>query len=218
MSFRQAQRPERSFETASTLPTIVWRKKNSSILEYEKSLRHNYRRRIQRVRKEFAHVKSVESDCSDFSSGHYSLYLQIMTRTKTRLETLSLECFKNLPAHFRLTTYYANDTMLCWHIICSDDPMLFFFFGGMNYPFQSLYASYHNNLLGIVSHAFKNGYDEIDFGQTAETAKINLGGELVERRMFIYHKNPFYFSIIRLFRKFISYDKVTPRHRVYRVN
>jgi hypothetical protein len=201
-----------------TLPTIVWRKNNADIHEYEKSLRHNYRRRIQRVRKKFSNVKSVESDCSVFSQEHYSLYLQIMNKTTTRLETLSLECFKNLPSNFGLTTYYANDIMLCWHIICKDEPALFFFFGGMNYPLQSHYASYHNNLLGIVSHAFQNGYKEIDFGQTAEIAKINLGGELSERRMFLYHKNPVYFSIIRLFRKLISYEKNTPRHRVFRIN
>jgi len=199
-----------------TLPTVILKPEAVDMAAYGKALRHPYRRRMRRVQERFNGVCAVRSDCSGFSEAHYALYLQIMDRTRTKLETLSFECFRNLPANFLLTTYYDGSKMLCWHVVCLDGDVLFFFFGGMSYSLQQRYASYYNSLFGILSLALEKGYKEIDFGQTAETAKMYLGGMLSERRLFLYHRNPLILLLIRLFRRFIGYRRYTAGYKVFK--
>lgn len=199
-----------------TLPTVILTSVGNSIDSYENSLRHTYRRRMHRIREKFAGVTSFISDCSAFNVRHYALYIEIMKKTKTKLETLSFNAFKNLPVNFRLTSYYIDNKMLCWHIVCKDSNMLFFFFGGMDYSLRDQFQSYYNNLFGILSAAIELNYRRIDFGQTAEIAKTRLGGTLSERRMFLYHRNPIVLGILKLFGNLITYSKINENHQVFK--
>jgi len=132
-----------------TLPTFIIKNKFSDLESYENSLRHNYRRRLHLFRNNFRDVRTEVSDCSLFIGEHYRLYLEIMRRTRTKLETIHMELFQNLPSNFTLSTYYHKKDMLCWHITCHDGKNLIFFFGGMNYKLRDQYQSYQNNLYGI---------------------------------------------------------------------
>jgi hypothetical protein len=201
-----------------TLPTIILKLKNNNLVDYEKALRHPYRRRLHQIRAKFVDISSLTTDCSEFTHEHYSLYLQIMKKTTTKLETLKFEIFKFLPSNFVLTTYYYLQTMICWHIVCKDTGVLFFFFGGMNYKYRNQFHAYNNNLVGILEFAFNNDYLEIDFGQTAEIAKTRLGGQLSERKMFFYHKNKFVFGILRLIKKLINYSKTNKLPSVFKAD
>lgn len=201
-----------------TLPTIILKSGFDNIESYESSLRHGYRRRIHKIRNKFFNVTSVKSDCSVFSTEHYSLYLEIMKKTTTKLETLGFNLFRHLPSNFQLTTYYNDKKMLCWYIICKDINVLFFFFGGMNYLLRDQFQSYNNNLLGIIDAAIDLKYSIIDFGQTAEIAKTRLGGTLSERRMFAYHRNPVIFYFLRLFKNLFTYSKTNEKCQVFKVD
>lgn len=199
-----------------TLPTIVLKKIFNDFEEYFQAIRYNYRRRLSNIQKKFINVNSISTHCSSFTSDHYLLYLEIMNRTKTKLEVLSFELFKNLPNKFVLTTHYHKDTMLSWHICCVDNKTMYFFFGGMNYLHRDTFHSYHNNLISILKEYFNSDCNSIDFGQTAERAKMCLGGELEERRMFLYHKNSVIFFLLRLFRKIITYSSKTESAHVFK--
>ena len=199
-----------------TLPTIVLHLICNSIENYENSLRHNYRRRIHKIREKFRDVTSITSDCMVFNKQHYDLYLQIMKKTTTKLETLSLDFFKYLPVNFQLTTFYSNGQMLYWNIVCIDEHVMFFFFGGMNYSLRDKYQSYNNNLYSMIESAINLKYNTLDFGQTAEIAKIRFGGEKSERRMFVYHRNLLVFSLLKIFRSLITYSKTTKSSRVFK--
>lgn len=194
-----------------TLPTIVLKFESTGIPGYERSLRHSYRRRIHRIREKFSNVTALTTDCTVFTEEHYALYLEIMKKTTTKLEILSLDAFRYLPSNFLLTTYYTEKKMLCWHVVCKDKEVLFFYFGGLNYAFRDQYHSYNNNLLGIISAAVDHNYGIVDFGQTAEIAKTRLGGNLSERRMFAYHRNPVFFYFLRVFKSLFTYSK-QPEH------
>lgn len=200
-----------------TLPTIILKEKFSSIESYENALRYNYRRRIHNIRKKFRNVTVVSGSCSIFTGEHYRLYLEIMKRTRTKLETLSEDLFRNLPPKFILTTYYSGEKMLSWHITCVDGNGLFFFFGGLDYSLRDDFQSYNNNLLGIISEAITRQSDFIDFGQTAESAKCRLGAKPEERRMFFYHRNPLIFYIIRPFKNLLTYSNMAEVHNVFKM-
>ncbi len=201
-----------------TLPTYILKMGYDDIESYINSLRHNYRRRLNKFRKEFANVRTETSDCSLFNEKHYRLYLEIMKRTRTKLEILKSDLFRNLPSNFTLTSYYNGTSMLCWHITCNDRNTLFFFFGGMDYTFRDHYQSYHNNLYGIITEAIQKKSDFIDLGQTAETAKSRLGGKAEERRMFLYHRNPFILNVLRPFKKMLTYSGTCEKYNVFKVS
>lgn len=200
-----------------TLPTVVFNLPVDNLLSYEGALRHNYRRRLHRIREKFSGVTSVVTPCAEFSEAHYELYLQIMKKTTTKLETLSFDVFRHLPSHFVLTTYYYEKIMLCWHVVCLDKDLLIFFFSGMDYKYRGQFQSYNNNLLGILAYAFDQRCRVIDFGQTAEIAKTRLGGELCERRMFFYHRNPFIFLLLKLSGSLINYSKINAKPNVFKL-
>jgi hypothetical protein len=200
-----------------TLPTIVLKFESTGIPGYERSLRHSYRRRIHRIREKFSNVTALTTDCAVFTEEHYALYLEIMKKTTTKLEILGFDAFRYLPSNFLLTTYYTEKKMLCWHVVCKDTDVLFFFFGGLNYAFRDQYQSYNNNLLGIISAAIDHKYGIIDFGQTAETAKIRLGGKVSERRLFAYHRNPVIFCFLRIFKSVLAYSKSHEQSHVFKI-
>jgi hypothetical protein len=158
----------------------------------------------------FDHTDEVRTKCNVFTEQHYRLYMQIMRQTKNKLETLSLDFFKQLPDHFYLTSYYHRSQLLCWHINCRDDEQLFFFFGGHDYQLLSNYHSYFNNLYGILKEAIEDGFSRIDFGQTAETAKMKTGGRMEEKRLFLYHRNVLLRAILRFCKPLITYKPPKP--------
>ncbi len=198
-----------------TLPSIIITRRFNSWEKYMESLRSSYRRRLNQIQKKYSGVESIDEPCSMFTNDHYVLYLEIMKRTKTKLETLNYEFFKNLPDNFRLTSHYSEGRLLCWHIICYDEKIVFFFFGGMNYQLRDRYQSFHNNLIGILKSSIYYNYSIIDFGQTAELAKTRLGGEIDEKRMFLFHRNKMMIQFIKLFRNLISYTKPPPIANVF---
>ena len=199
-----------------TLPTFILKLGFNDIESYENSLRHNYRRRVHKFIEKFYNVRTEATDCSLFNEEHYRLYLEIMKRTKTKLEILSMDLFRNLPSNFVMTSYYNENSMLCWHITCRDGNTLFFFFGGMNYSSRDNFQSYHNNLYGIIREAISNKYDFIDLGQTAETAKSRFGAIPEERKMFLYHSNPVILYFLRPFKRILTYSKTCEKSNVFK--
>lgn len=187
------------------MPTVVMEQHFDSPEAYLSSLRAPYRRRARQIQKAFEGVAEIKTGCLAFTASHYDLYKQIMRHTKDKLETLSLAFFKNLPENFQLTSYYHEDKLLCWHINCIDHNNLFFFFGGHDYGQLPHYQSYFNNLFGILKEAIHGGYQYIDFGQTAEIAKMKTGGTACHKRMFVYHRNPLIKSLLRICKPLITY-------------
>lgn len=187
------------------MPTVVMKQNADSWDEYLSQLRSPYRRRAHQILQAFNEVGEIRTLCNAFTEKHYNLYLQIMQQTKNKLETLSFEYFKHLPNNFYLSSYYHNKQLLCWHINCRDKNQLFFFFGGHDYALLNQYHSYFNNLFGILREAIEDGYDQIDFGQTAETAKMKIGGTMEERQMFLYHRYPLVRAILKLCKPLITY-------------
>lgn len=187
------------------MPTVVLDKVFDSWSDYMNTLRSSYRRRAHHILRSFVHVKEISTKCDAFTPVHYDLYLQIMKHTKEKLETLEFDFFKNLPGCFQLTSYYDKAQLICWHITCTDQEKLFFFFGGHCYKLLDDYQSYFNNLFGIVRKFVKEGYEKLDLGQTAEIAKMKTGAQMEPRAMFLYHHNSIIRLLLRCFKSFMTY-------------
>ncbi|MCB0644923.1 MAG: GNAT family N-acetyltransferase, partial [Phaeodactylibacter sp.] len=198
------------------LPNLEMPVEFESWSDYLGQLRAPYRRRALRITEKFREVRQVHSACSEFSATHYALYLAIMDRTPSKLEILSQDFFQQLPPEFQLSTSYQGEEMLCWHITCRAPERLYFFFGGNNYDQMEEYQSYFNNLFLILKRACAEQAGYLDLGQTAEIPKMRLGGRLIPKQLFLYHR----FALIRwLFKKLkrqIGYTTTFPAVHVFR--
>lgn len=198
------------------LPNLEMPLTLSSWSDYLSGLRAPYRRRALRIREKFKAVTFSVTDCSTFTKDHHNLYLQIMKRTPNKLETLSEAFFQQLPSRFRLTSYFDKNELLCWHITCQDKHRLYFFFGGNNYAQNEKFDSYFNLLFGILEIAFEKGCTYLDLGQTAEIPKMRLGGQLIPKQMFLFHRNKLIFWLINQFKYYIGYRAAFPEVHVFK--
>lgn len=200
-----------------TLPTVIFKHDFNNYETYLRSMRHHYRRRMVQAAAKFSNVETITGSCLAFSDEHYKLYLNILLRSKTKLETLSSDFFKNLNSDFTLTSYYTKDkVLLTWHITCSYREVYSFLFGGINYEIRDEFEGYYNNLLGIIREAIEKGFKTVNLGQTAEIPKMRVGGKLVSKRLFLYHHNSLIQLLLKLFRPMLEYKQKSKPLNVFK--
>ena len=136
----------------------------------------------------------------------YQKYLQVLKRSKGKLETLSQEFFNNLPPDFMLTSYYNQDILIGWYISASFKERYYFFLGGIDYTLNERFNTYFNILLGVLREGIEKKANLIDLGQTAEIPKMRLGGELVEKTMMAYHSNGMMRRFLRAGKSLLEYS------------
>ncbi|WP_289053538.1 hypothetical protein [Carboxylicivirga marina] len=192
--------------TMRFLPSIVIDKNLNDWSSYKTSLRSSYRRRLRHLENKNSNTYIHTGSCKAFDHRHYYLYKQTLQRSKTKLETLSLDFFKHLPASFKLNSCFMDGALLYWNIVLHLKQKSYFCFGGIDYSYRDMYHSYHNNLLLALKDSIQNKSKELDLGQTAEVAKTRLGGLTNEKRMFLYHHNKVIFIFLKFIRKLLSYN------------
>lgn len=198
------------------MPTISMKHQFINWKDYQQSLRSNYRRRLKKNTRSFKGVKKTVSDCSIFDENLYGLYEQIFDRSKSKVEKLTLQFFKNLPPKYRLTVYTMKEQILAWHVILKDEDIVYFFFGGTNYKLNNQYNSYFNNIAGIIEEALEIGCSEIELGQTAEIPKTRLGGEVIPLNLFLYHRNKIINFLLSIFKALLQYNRSIPATHVFK--
>ena len=75
---------------------------------------------------------------------------------------------------------------------------LVFAFVGLDYDCNATYDIYHNLLLRMVAYAIDGGFERLELGQTAEDAKLRLGGRYRPLRMHMRHSNPLLNAVVRV--------------------
>lgn len=201
-----------------TLPSVAMNCRFASWEDYRDVLRSDYRRRLDRLVSTWKNAKAETGPCDRFDGRMYKLYLEVYKRSSVKLEKLSLEFFANLPAPFSLTTYHSGRSLLGWHICAAWKNKFYFFMGGMDYQYGSRYNTYYNLLNGVLKEAIRFGAHTLDWGQTAETPKTRMGGRLVEKQMFAYHRSSLFRSLVDKFRDKLEYKGKAAETRVFRGN
>ncbi len=201
-----------------TLPTMLFYNTFSSYTNYMSSLRSHYRRRLLRISKSFSGVERKLMHCKDFTGEMYAQYLEVLKRSKGKLETLSLDFFQQLPPAFILTTYTINTQLLGWKITISFDEKYYFFLGGIDYRARLKFNTYFNLLLDIIREGINNKAVIIDFGQTAEVPKMRLGCVLDEKSMLAHHSNPLFRKLLKVGGKALEYSTVVEEAHVFKTN
>jgi hypothetical protein len=205
----------KDFANDTYLPTCCMDIKWRSFEDYIASLRGNYRYRYNKALKLGKPLqKRLLTDPSEFTPEMYRLYEQVFQNSKYKLEKLNFEFFKNTLS--KTIVFEADGVAKSFVQLIESGKQLIFEFGGLDYADNHKYDLYINLLLEIVRYACENGFERIDFGQTAEDAKLKLGGYLENKNLWLWHSNKWLRWIFQKNTRMIAYKQKEYRFNVFR--
>lgn len=219
--FRQFEKA--GFFLANSIPYMSMSIRWNNFDEYLYSLRHHYRRRILLSLKKINVSRPVILSSSSygrnmekpvlvlsepeekFSEEFYSLYLKVMERTATKLETLNLGFFKNLfqqKEQYHLLNLVVKGKVISSAILIINAEVLYFMLVGREHA-QDEYDSYFNLVYGIISLAMERHCKMIKLGQTAYWVKQCVGATPKDEYIYFASRNKLMHKILRSLRKVI---------------
>lgn len=171
-----------------TCPKCILKVRWNTFDEYMDSLRSNYRYRFRKALKKAAPLKIryLESG-EEFTDEMYRLYENVYNKSRVRVEKLTPEFFRG--DCFKIFVLEEDNIPRGFVQLLANGDELVFEFVGLDYSSQSRYDTYLAMLLEIVRYGTSHGFKSIDFGQTADDAKLKLGSEYVYLYAFLNHKN-----------------------------
>jgi hypothetical protein len=212
-----AERPTISgLAAGATFPAVVLEGLPSSWEGYLRSLRAPYRRWLKLIEKASSPLLRKEGPCSEFTSAHHRLYLEVLGKSEGPLETLSEEFFRRLPPAFRLESLYSEDALAGWSITLRWKDTFYFFLTGLDYGTLKGFDTYFALLASIVKRGIESGARRIDLGQTTEWAKCRFGGILEPRYMAGHHSNPIANALLWIGKGLLAYRSRDPGFRVFK--
>lgn len=206
----------KDFICGRTLPTVLLEERFNSWEDYTQSLRSDYRRRIRSLSWSFSGIKINRERCGNFDEQMYRLYLDVLKRSKGKLETLSMAFFQKLPSNFHLTACYNQGKVIGWFITAFFGEKAYFFMGGIDYKQNELHNTYLNMLIEILHETIENKESYLDLGQTAEIPKIRMGGKIMEKYMLGYHSNRVIRKLLARGKGLLEYRTIIPEAHVFK--
>ena len=177
------------FTKGLTCPRCVLTLQWSSFEHYLASMRSAYRRRYLRALNKSSVLNLyILADNKNFSHELYQLYEQVYERSPYKLEKLSWKFFKS--ERFKVIVLEKDRQAYGFVQLLANGSELIFEFVGFNHEQNHEYDIYIRLLLEIVRYGLENGFKTIDFGQTADEAKLKLGACYETLYAFLHHHNP----------------------------
>jgi predicted N-acyltransferase len=196
-----------NFFKAYSLPYMTMNLHWDSFTEFLKNLRHPYRRAIKlSLRKSGGERPKIHLPHEVYDDHQpvwllgdimllpaqdlYEMYLPVMDRTPTKLETLNYEFFEEIQRSYKnkmeVLVVQQQGKVLCAGILLQHQNELTFMMVGRKDAKDKAH-SYFNLVYGILELAISRGVHRINLGQTAYWVKQRIGGESVD--VYIYFKS-----------------------------
>ncbi len=209
---------ENTNASGKTLPTIVFYNQFTDWNNFLSLLRSNYRRRLKLINQQNENLRFEKKCCSEFTKEMHRQYLEVYNRSNGKLEKLSFDFFRNLPEEFVLTVCSINEEVIGWNIALYDNKIYYFFLGGINYKLNNSHQTYFRLLSLLIRDGIENKAKIIELGQTAETAKMRMGGKPETLYMEAHHNNKFLNYLLKKFGAFLEYKFKPEKNRVNKLN
>jgi predicted N-acyltransferase len=214
--------------------TIRWK----NFEEYLLSLRHPYRRKIQLSLKKMEcsrpQVKSIKefdpackkacivlSDPQHTNAEEwYKMYLGVMGRTTTKLETLNQAFFENLLKEnkdLKVMSLIAGGKTISSGILVKQGDSLTFMLAGREND-KDAYDSYFNLVYAIIAYAIESGCSILKLGQTAYWVKQSVGAKPENEYLYFASTSKFWHSVISNFRNVFFPATVLKEIHVFKTN
>jgi hypothetical protein len=200
----------RGFATGLTCPRCVLDLKWNSFDGYMDALRSGYRRRYKTALKKSSGLSLyfLENN-SKFDERLYTLYLEVYDNSKYKIEKLSIDFFRG--EMFKIFVLADKGEPVGFVQMLENGTELIFEFVGFCHEKNREYDIYIRLLLEIIRYGIENGFKTIDFGQTADDAKLKLGCHYEKLYALLNHSNPLINAFLRLAARYISYKPLDER-------
>ena len=190
---------------------IVW----DSFEGYLSSMRSSYRNRYKKAFNRSADFEiRLLPDNSEFSDELYLQYLEVYDSSRMKIERLSKNFF--MDNRFKILTASQNGKYKGFAQLFENGEELVFEFVGFDHTDNTRYDTYLRLLLEIVRYAIEHGFKTVDFGQTADDAKLKLGCRYNYLYAAIGHSNRLLNAIMKRVVSRIQYAYITTDFRVFR--
>lgn len=198
-----------------TCPKCELRIRWNSFEEYMASLRSNYRYRFAKALKKSSRLKIhyLESPAC-FTPEMYRLYENTYNKSRIRVEKLSLEFFRG--KFFKIFVVRDGGKEVGFVQLLEHGDELVFEFVGLDYTVHKKYDTYLFMLLEIVRYGIEHGFKTIDFGQTADDAKLKLGCDYIYLYAYVTHKNPIINALCKHIAPKIEYKPLSGKFSVFK--
>lgn len=191
------------FIAGKTLPTcrldLRWKK----FSDYLASMRSHYRYRFNKAQSRWKYITESVVDKRYFSDELYQLYVNVYKRSRYKLEKLNIDFFKKYPSE--ITVFRLKDKPIAFVQTIQNKDELIFMFVGMDYSVSKKYDTYLNSLLYIIRKGIDSGVNTIDFGQTTENIKCQLGSRLVPKGILAAHSGRLRHLALSVFGRVLDY-------------
>ena len=204
------------YAKGNTCPKCALKLRWNTFDDYMRDLRSNYRYRYNKALRKSAPLKFRYLKSGDeFTGEMYKLYENVYNKSRVRVEKLTErffrgDCFKifvaedgeGIPRGFTQLLHNGDE--------------LVFEFVGLDYTVNSEYDTYLAMLLEIVRYGIENGFKTIDFGQTADDAKLKIGCEYEYLYAMLHHSNKLVNFFLKKFAGRIECKPVTTKFDVFK--
>ncbi|MFZ1376061.1 MAG: GNAT family N-acetyltransferase [Geothrix sp.] len=192
------------FAQTTTFPRCMLRLRWNRFEDYLESMRSGYRRRYRiALRKSQPLTYRMLADNREFNDELYRLYEQVYDNSPYRIEKLSKSFFQG--PHCKIFVYELAARPVGFVQLIENGSELIFEFVGFDHALNGQYDIYISLLLRIVEHGIANGFKIINFGQTADEAKLKLGSRYRPLFALLHHSNVVTNFLTRLFINAIGY-------------
>jgi hypothetical protein len=197
----------RGFGQATTFPRCILDIKWNSFAEYLAALRSGYRHRYKKAlhRSEGLAYRML-SDNREFDDRLYGLYEEVYNASPHKIEKLPKEFFRG--PFFKIGVLEKAGIPVGFIQLVENGPELVFEFVGFSHELNNEYDIYICLLLKIVEYGIEHSFERIDFGQTADEAKLKLGCRYEPLYVLLRHSNPLVNALLRACTGIIEYKPI----------
>lgn len=154
------------------------------------------------------------ADNAAFDERLHALYLRVNRRSRIRVETLGIDFFRAPVSRIAVCEHGAEQ--LGFIQLVENGTELVFAFIGYDEARNREHDIYLNLLLFMIRYAIERGFATLEMGQTAEDAKLKLGGDSTPLSVLIRHSNPLLHRAVALLLPRIGYRPPPDAFRVFR--
>ncbi len=191
---------------------------------YRDRLRKKYRSLMNNRQAKLTNAGMHWEVCSDFSKyaeQMHNLYMQVLTHSKIRFETLTPQFFACLPAHLSQRVFallcFRGDELTAFELFVADAHWIHPIYLGMDYRYRDEAALYFNGIYKIVEVLESHGKSVVQLGQTSYDAKASIGAVIDRLYLAAHHTRPIIHRLLRRFATLVFPPTRIPRaQRVFR--
>lgn len=198
-----------------TCPQCILELRWKSFDDYLASMRSNYRYRYKKAlqRSEGLSFEYLSNN-SMFDDSMYQLYLEVYEASRFKIEKLEKEFFQG--SMFQILVLKLKGETVGFVQLLHDGEQLIFEFVGFNHELNEEYDIYMRLLLEIVRYGIEKDFKTIDFGQTADDAKLKLGCYYKYLYAVIGHSNFIMNGIIKFQVKRLEYNFIKQKFNIFK--